>query len=411
MISKIKKILYFPLAHYFRFFAQIQLAIWHPKIIVITGSSAKTTLLHMLESQIGKGAKYSHQANSSFGIPFDILDLKRKTLKLLEWPALFLLAPVRAFQKLHSQNLYIVEADCDRPHEGKFLATLLHPEFSCWLVSSRSHSINFPEPVDENIAHEFGYFLEWTSKRVIVNGDSPLIKRELQRTTAEIETISQKDLQSYQVTEDQSIFKIKGKGYTFNFLLPQESFYQIQSVIKILDYLNIPLDPLFKNFTLPPSRSSLLKGIKNTLILDSSYNADLNATVVMLNMFKKVPALHKWVILGDLVEQGKKEQEEHQRLVPAVLTANPEKVILVGPRLKKYTYPLLKGKIEVENFITPLEALNYIKASIRGEEMIFFKGARFLEGIIEHLLKNKADAAKLCRREKVWQERRKRWGL
>ena len=98
MISIIKKIfsflkgkLYFPLAFYFRFFAQIQLLIWGPKIIVITGSNGKTTLLHLLESQLGNKAKYSHHANSAFGIPFNILGFERQTLKISEWPLLFLL--------------------------------------------------------------------------------------------------------------------------------------------------------------------------------------------------------------------------------------------------------------------------------------------------------------------------------
>src|SRR3990167_7667164 len=80
MISKIKKFFYFPLAYYFRFFAQIRLSLWKPIIIVITGSSGKTTLLNLIESQIGDRAKYSHHANSSYGIPFDILGLKRETL-------------------------------------------------------------------------------------------------------------------------------------------------------------------------------------------------------------------------------------------------------------------------------------------------------------------------------------------
>ena len=78
------------------FCAQIQLFLWKPRIIVITGSSGKTTLLHLIEAQLGNRAKYSHFANSSFGIPFDILGLKRKNLtidelkyimKKLQWTA------------------------------------------------------------------------------------------------------------------------------------------------------------------------------------------------------------------------------------------------------------------------------------------------------------------------------------
>ena len=125
MINKLKKLFYFPIAYYFRFFAQIQLAIWKPTIIVVTGSSGKTTLLHLIESQLQDKARYSHLANSSYGIPFDILGLKRKNLIIDEWLYLFLLAPLKAFKKPYKEKLYVVETDCDRPHEGKFLADLL----------------------------------------------------------------------------------------------------------------------------------------------------------------------------------------------------------------------------------------------------------------------------------------------
>src|SRR3989304_7990628 len=100
MFQKIKKVLYFPLAYYFRFFAQIKLARWNPRIIVVTGSSGKTTLLHLIKSQLREKAYYSHHANSSYGIPFDILGMTRKTLMLYEWLELFLKAPFLAFSSI-----------------------------------------------------------------------------------------------------------------------------------------------------------------------------------------------------------------------------------------------------------------------------------------------------------------------
>jgi hypothetical protein len=83
----------------------------------------------------------------------------------------------------------------------------------------------------------------------------------------------------------------------------------------------------------------------------------------------------------------------------------------MGPRVCKYTFPKLQKTSAVEKFETPKEALDFLQANIQGGETILFKGARFMEGIVEHLLLDKNDASKLCRREKVWQERRKEWGL
>lgn len=413
MIKKLKKSLYFPIAYYFRLFAKIQLFFWKPKIIVITGSNGKTTLLHLIESQLGEKAKYSHFANSTYGIPFDILSLKRKTLSVFEWPVLFLLAPLRVFKSPHPQKLYIVEADCDRPNEGKFLGSLLQPAVTIWLSVSKTHSINFKD-LDE-IAHEFGFFLEYCKDYAVINGDNPLITKQLPRTKTNVDKISRKNnLQKYQVLQNATKFTVSGKEYLFKFLLPEDTFYSILASKLLLNHLNIKPTNNFDNFTLPPGRSSVFTGIKNTTIIDSSYNATPASMEAVLDMYKLYPGKPKWAIISDMVELGKEEKTEHTNLAKLIADCKLDKVILMGPRTSEYTLPRLKEinpSLPIESFLTPKEVLDYLKNNIKGNETLFFKGARFLEGVIEHLLKDKTDINKLCRREKVWEKRRKQWGL
>ena len=420
MIRIIKKILYFPLAYYFRFWAQIQLSIWRPTIIVVTGSSGKTTLLHLIESQIQDKARYSHLANSSFGIPFDILGLKRTTLTFNEWPYLFLLAPFKAFKAIPNEKIYIVEADCDRPGEGKFLANLLKPEITLWISSSLTHSVNFDYLVrnrsfssaEEAIAYEFGYFLEYTKKMAIVNGDSSLIKKQLTRTNAQILQISQISLKSYKILEDRTEFIIGDKKYSINFIVPKEVFYSLQMTFALLEYLKIEPDSTLSKFTLAPGRCNLFNGINNTTIIDSTYNATPDGVKSILEMFGKYPSKNKWIVLGDMIELGDEEKAEHEKLAVLINPMNLSKVILIGPRVSNYTYPKLSPPTGgTKHFVLPKEGLEYILQNIKGGETILFKGARFLEGIIEHLLFDKNDVKKLCRREKNWQLRRKKWGL
>jgi len=443
MITNLKKLLYFPLAHYFRFFAKIQLAIWKPIIIVVTGSSGKTTLLNLIESQLQKKAKYSHFANSSYGIPFDILGLRRYDLTIGEWPYLFLAAPFRAFKKPPLEKLYVVEADCDRPYEGKFLADLLKPEVTLWTNVSRTHTMNFDALIKENkfpsveetIAYEFGSFLEETKSLVIINSDSELIKRQSTRSKASVKSVTQKDVTAYNVFKDHTEFKINGKNYSINALLPKEASHSIQMTLALLDYLKIKPDSSFTKFTLPPGRCSFFKGIKNTTIIDSSYNETPDGVKSILGMFNQYPSDKKWLVLGDMIELGNEEQEEHEKLATLINSMRLDKIILVGPRVSRYTYPKLTGTVilnEVKDphrfknangilryaqndknvkFTMPKDALEYLLNSLKDGEVILFKGARFLEGVIEHLLLDKNDVKKLCRREKIWQERRKKWGL
>ena len=416
VIKKFKKLLYFPTAYYFRFWAQIQLNFWKPTVVAVTGSSGKTTLLHLIESQLGNKAKYSHLANSSYGIPFNILGLKRKNLTPDEWLYLFILAPFKAFKKPPSEKIYVVEADCDRPNEGKFLASLLKPSISLWTNSSRTHTKNFDclvsqkkfPSVEEAIAYEFGYFLQYSSDLIIVNGDNELIAKERSRSKAHLKSVTKKELDEYKILKGHTEFKINGTNYKFKVLLPKETFYSIQMTLALLEYLKIDPDRTFSKFILAPSRYSLFKGIRDTTIIDSTYNATPDGVRTILEMFGEYPAQNKWLVLGDMIELGNEEKEEHEKLADIINSMRLDKIILVGPRLAKYTCPKLK---KAKTFLMPKDALDYLMQNIKGEETILFKGARFLEGIIEQLLANKNDIKKLCRQEKAWKKRRKQWRL
>ncbi|MDO8514181.1 MAG: Mur ligase family protein [bacterium] len=419
MVRSIKNRLYFLVAWYFRLFAAIRLARWKPRIVVITGSNGKTTALHLVEAQLGKTAKYSHGANSSFGIPFDILGLKRLTYSPLEWTRLFLLAPISAWRKPYAEKIYIVEADCDRPREGQFLSSLLRPEVVVWLSSARTHSQNFEKSVragkfasvDEAISHEFGYFTGCASSLVIMNADNPLIMKQMRRTKAKVHEVKETELEGYEVRNDGTVFKIRGATYRIPFLLPKETFYAIAASVKIAEYLGIRPTIDFSAFTLPPGRSSIFRGIRDTTIIDGSYNTNADSVRVIIGMSEGLPGTSKWLILGDLTEQGGLEKEEHEKLARLLQGSGFQKLILVGPRLAAHTLPLLKQSKDVISFINPKDALQYLQSSLNGRETLVFKGARFLEGIIEHLLLDKRDVAKLCRREAVWQKRRAQWGL
>ena len=232
MVRKLKDILYFTVARYFRFFARIRLLRWKPRIVVITGSNGKTTALHLMEAQLGVRARYSHGANSSFGIPFDILGLKRVSYSPLEWFSLALRAPFSAWKKPPREEIYVVEADCDRPGEGRFLSSLLRPEAVVWLSSVRTHSKNFERiarayraPVEEVIAHEFGYFARHASSLVVANADNPLIRKQMKRAKAPVHELKEDErLRTYTLALKGSEFAIDGVTYRAPFLLPKETW-------------------------------------------------------------------------------------------------------------------------------------------------------------------------------------------
>ncbi len=266
--------------------------------------------------------------------------------------------------------------------------------------------------VDEAIAYGFGRFLAHTSKLAIINADTPLIVENARQTKAAVYGITERELlDSYAVSTSGTIFTIEGVSYRSPHLFPKETFYAIVSSVKIAEYFGIRPTADLSELIVPPGRSSLFRGIKNTTIVDSSYNSNVDSVVAIVRMTEALPG-EKWLVLGDIIEQGRFEQEEHERLGRIVAGFDFKRIVLVGPRLRKYVKPILEenGK-HAPSFIGPREALDYLVPELSGGEILVFKGARFLEGVIEHLLLDKADAAHLCRRENVWVTRRKNFGL
>ena len=179
-----------------------------------------------------------------------------------------------------------------------------------------------------------------------------------------------------------------------------------------MKYLKLKFNPDFSDIKVAPGRSSYFKGKKGIDIVDSSYNAHMISMASVLDMAKRMHAEEKWLVIGDIVDQGSLEKEEHIKLAKLIAAVKPEKVILVGRRTKKYTAPELK-KLGVSAVATldPRKALEYIEKNIKGNETLIFKGSQYLEWVIEKLLADPKDAKKLCRREKAAVARRKGWGL
>ena len=418
--AKFKKRFYFRLAGYFRRLANRALKRWHPRIIAVTGSAGKTTMLSLLEHEIGKKAHYSHDANSAFGVPFDLLGLKGVKSSKLKWVYLIIAAPIRALFYRHKEPFYVVEIDGERPHEAEFLAQWLKPEVTIWVSVGLSHAVQFEKVVEEGeykdlksaITAEFANLPENTQKLVYIDAESKAMVKATEGIKAKVVPIKKSLLKKYVVYPDSTDFTYGDTTFHFNHPEPRDIAYHLFVLQDLMKYLKLPFNPDFSGVKQLPGRSSYFRGIKGINIVDSSYNAHMISMASVLDMVKRMHAEKKWLVIGDIVDQGSLEEEEHTKLAKLIADAEPNLVILVGRRTKKWTAPELK-KLGVSAAATtdPKKALAFIEKHIKGNETLIFKGSQYLEWIIEKLLADPKDAKKLCRRDRGSVQRRKNWGL
>ena len=420
MVMRLKKRFYFVAARYFRFFANFAFRRWHPRVIAVTGSAGKTTMLHLIEFELGDKAHYSHDANSAFGIAFDLLGMEGIRGSKFRWLKLIFQAPIRALHYTRQGEFYVVEIDGERPHETEFLATWLKPEVTLWVSLGLSHAVQFEREVaegkfpnlDEAIAHEFSTLPANTSKRVYIDSGSELMRKVTKGIGAKVIAFSRQELKRYDVYPTRTVFVFESATFHFSQPQPKDLAVQLLMLEDLLKYLKVPLKTDLSNMLVPPGRSSFFLGKNGLKLIDSSYNAHLISVESILEMVKSLHAGHKWLVIGDIVDQGSIEGEEHRKLADIIAAVKPEMVILVGRRTKEYTAPRLKELgIDTRTTLDPRKALKYIEEHASGDETLIFKGSQYLEWIIEQLLENPEDAAKLPRREKAAMKRRAKRGL
>ena len=429
---KFKKKFYFIVASYFRFFANFAFRRWHPRVIAITGSVGKTTMLNLIECTLGKKAHYSHDANSAYGIAFDMVNLRGVTGSKLRWLYLFLAVPLKSLFYKHQEEFYVVEIDGERPHEAEFLASWLKPEVTLWISLGLSHAVQFEQQVkdglfsslDKAITHEFAMLPQYTQKLVIIDGDVELMNRALESikqkhlTNATVIKCYKDAVKTYKVEPNHTSFRLQRNAdgaiheYEFNRPMSKDLAIQLTMLETLVNYLEVMPRYDFSNLKLAPGRNSYFDGKNGLKIIDSSYNAHLISVKSILEMYKAMHVPHKWLVIGDIVDQGSIEGQEHAKLADEIIKVKPEQVILIGRRTKKYTAPILeKAGLNIYTTLDPREALKFLEQNLTGQETLLFKGSQYLEWLIEKLLKNPEEAKYLPRREKAAIKRRQKRGL
>lgn len=385
------------------FFSRVYLRRWRPTVIVITGSVGKTNLLYLLKEQFGSEAAYSYRANTKTGITFSVLGLPAAAERW-RWPLLIAAVPFAAFfKRVREEKFYLVEYDVSETAAARYFKWWLNPAICLWTTVSESHLQAFDraarkqgrEPF-ELVVEDFAKVVRAASERIFAPGSSRLMRNSLKGTDAPI-SWSDGELLSYEVGPKGTVFKFPGREFVFSQPLPRQLADSLALMTDLLKHCGREVKTDCRDWPAPPGRSTLLAGYKGCWLIDSSYNAQLEAVAAVLEMFKEFSAAKKWLVIGDMTEQGSFVERAHRDLAELIIDFKPDRLFLVGRRLKQYACPLLEKRYPDLHWSPRADAalIKLLKDSVTGEEAILFKGAGFLDILVEALLKNQADAALL----------------
>ncbi len=358
--------------HYLRFFAKIQLIKDklinpHLTIVGITGSAGKSSTLLASQAALNPQfkVKTNYGANSESGIPLNILGFKNPDYSFFSWLKIALLAPYKIISYWPKFDIYLLEMGIDSKNTPKnmdFLLSIIKPDIGIFLNVSPVHLENFSSL--EEIAQEKAKLIN-QANIAIINPLDPLVIKF--------------------TTNKNKIF-IKPQKITLkNYFLPQIYDISIGAAFALAKHLGLEknqiLENLSKNFQLPASRSSLLKGINNSTIIDSSYNSSPLATVELLK-FLSIFSSPKIAVLGDMRELGVASKQSHQHLYKSALK-NADQIISVGSETSRYFGPKAK------KFLYWWQASDYLKKHLPANSTILIKGSQntiFLEEMVKEFI-------------------------
>ena len=136
----------------------------------------------------------------------------------------------------------------------------------------------------------------------------------------------------------------------------------------------------FTNFVIPNGRGDIkiIKKFKKKFkFIDESYNANplsMFSAIKNMNFYKRKNNTKKLVLLGDMLELGKKSTKLHKELSIIINRSDIDKVFVYGKYIKEtYNYLLANKKGKV--FDNLKEAYSHFGKIIRNNDLLMVKGS------------------------------------
>ena len=161
----------------------------------------------------------------------------------------------------------------------------------------------------------------------------------------------------------------------------------------------------------PPGRMRLIRGVKDTLIIDDTYNASPAATVAALTTLGMITTKgRKMAVLADMMELGRHSTEEHRK-IGEYAAKHADMLVTVGFRARDIAATALDNGMPESNILqfedsgkAGAELQNLIKEG----DCVLVKGSQSMrmERVVEEIMAEPDRAAELLvRQDAEWKKR------
>ncbi len=417
--------------------AKLVLKRYRPKIIAITGSVGKTSTKDAIFTVLSKFKtvrKSEKSFNSEIGLPLTILGCANGWNNFYAWTENIFHGLSLIIWKHKYPEYLVLEVGVGKPGDIKnnvlpWLKTDI-VVYTCF--PDRPVHVEFFKDIEDIIDEKSA--LMYTLKKdgiLVLNHDDEKVYNLHTKADSKVVSYGLHENATYQAIfpnysyrkndsfdlPDGINFKMIYAGNSFPIILPQViGMHNIATGLSAIAVANeIGCDLLssieaISEYRNPPGRLSLIEGMKETVIIDDTYNSSPIATEVALKVLDDVKGLRKIVVLGDMLELGKYTDEEHERI--GTITAKIADILItIGLRAKNIVEGAEKGGLsskKISSYDNVKEAIPYLNKIIKKGDVILVKGSQGmrLERLVAGIMRYPENKGRLlCRQEREWQNR------
>lgn len=415
---------------------------YKPLVIGITGSVGKTSTKEGIFAVLKKKyrtRKSEKNYNNEIGLPLTILGIPHYGRNIFKWFSAFI--RVLPHQCQQYPEVLVLEYGVDRPGDMDYLLSIARPKISVVTAIGDipAHVEFFRDPeelIEEKAKLVAALPLDGTA---ILNHDDYAVYDMNEKTKAHVLTYGIEEraelrITNYElrITKDAELgdipegiaFKIEYDGKVvpvrLNGALGMAQAYIASAAAAVglsLDLNLVEISEALQEYTPPPGRLRLIKGIKNSFILDDTYNASPESMRLALETLKSLSGKRKIAVLGDMLEIGKYTEQVH-RATGDQAAEFIDLLFTVGPRAKFIADEAMSRGVEKDarqleqaqifKFDDSLSAGRALDPLIQPGDLILIKGSQAIrmEKVVEEIMAHPERADELLvRQDEYWKNK------
>jgi UDP-N-acetylmuramoyl-tripeptide--D-alanyl-D-alanine ligase len=408
-----------------RFFSKSVLKKYKPVIIAVTGSVGKTStkeaIFHVLKTHFGEKEVRRNQRNynNEIGVPLTIFGLETGGSSVFLWFFKFMKIFWMTIFRTEYPSFLVLEMGADRPGDIEYLVNFVKPKVGVITALGEIpvHVEFFENP--QQVAKEKRNLISSLNENgiAILNYDDEAVRQMAEGIQAKVFTYGLKDKADVRATNYDLKVNANGNVSELNFklefggssvparlvnVLGVQHLYSALAAAGVGITFNMNLVEIveaLKEFQPLPGRMHLIKGIKNTLIVDDTYNAAMLSMDAALESLKIFENRKKIVVLGDMLEIGEYAPEAHKR-IGGKASEIADMIFTVGSRAKFIAEEAIKQGFpenRIFQFMVSDDAAIKVQEEIKENDVILIKGSRAMkmERVVKEIMAEPEKAEEL----------------